>query len=130
MRRPFAYATGECHAHSAVIPTRPDSPIRLRREPTVTADVDVFAASDGGFYTPSQIRRRRRAGTWRFCLRDRESGRLVFETDDRTLCLLVPVDPDDLPPWVEVRLEGGFARAVDTRRGVRRPRRVPACSNR
>ncbi|WP_306059239.1 hypothetical protein [Natronococcus wangiae] len=76
----------------------------------------VLEGSNGRYYTDWEVERRLRAGAWRRCLRQTDPGRLLVEVEAGVLLLLAPVDPDELPAWTELRIDGDSARIVDTRR--------------
>ena len=81
------------------------------------APVDgLFEGSNGRYYTDWEVRRHRRRGAWRLCLRQRDPDRRLVETDDGRLVMLAPIEADELPDWVEIRVIGDIARIVDTRR--------------
>lgn len=86
-------------------------------------ELDLLEGSDGRYYTAWQVRRRLRIGEWRRCIRQYDPDRRLVETDEGTLLMLTPIDPADVPRWLEVRIVGEAALAVDTRRG---PTRTPA----
>jgi len=76
----------------------------------------VFEGSDGRYYTDWQVRHRLRTGEWTFCMQQRTPHRRLVETDDNALLLLVPIDPEELPTGLEIRVIGRCSRVVDTRR--------------
>ncbi|MFP8952629.1 hypothetical protein ACLI4Z_06585 [Natrialbaceae archaeon A-arb3/5] len=78
----------------------------------------IFEGSNGRYYTGWQVDRKLRRGIWRPCIRQREPDRRLIETADRRLLFLVPVTPDELPDWTEVRTDGRRVRIVDSRRSV------------
>ncbi|WP_320443078.1 hypothetical protein [Halosolutus halophilus] len=86
---------------------------------SVNAPVDaLFAGSNGRYYTEWQVRRRLSAGNWKRCIRQRSPDRRLVGTGDGALLLLVPIEPDELPAWAEIRVAGRGARVVDTRRPI------------
>lgn len=88
-------------------------------------DLELLEGSNGRYYTAWQVRRRLRIGEWRRCLRQREPGpdRRLVETDEGALLMLTPIEPANVPCWLEVRVVGEATLAVDTRRC---PSRRPA----
>ena len=83
------------------------------------APVDgLYEGSNGRYYTDWEVRRHRRRGAWRLCLRQRDPDRLLVETEEGNLLMLAAIDADELPDWVEIRVIGDIARIVDTRRTV------------
>lgn len=78
----------------------------------------VLAGSDGEYYTDWELERRLRTGAWKPCIRQFDPDRRLVETDGGRLLLLVPVDPDELPRWTELRVEGDSTRVVERRRPV------------
>lgn len=83
----------------------------------------LFEGSNGQYYTDWEVRRRLRRGAWRPCLRQREPDRRLVATADDHLLMLAPIDADELPDWVEIRVVGDAARIVDTRWTASRTRR-------
>jgi hypothetical protein len=63
---------------------------------------DVFAGSDGVYYTDWQVARRLEAGRWDPCMWDTENG-WELVSDSEELVWLVPVPRAELPEWAEVR---------------------------
>ncbi|NUB93917.1 hypothetical protein HTZ84_21500 [Haloterrigena sp. SYSU A558-1] len=85
----------------------------------VMPDVPVeglYEGSNDRYYTHWQLRRRLRTDRWTPCMRQRDPDRRLVETSDGSLLLLTPTD--DLPAWVELRIDDRGARVVDTRRPV------------
>ncbi|WP_241431527.1 hypothetical protein [Natrialba hulunbeirensis] len=76
----------------------------------------VLAGSNGRYYTAKQVQAKLECGPWRLCLRERRSERWLVELPGETLLLLTAVEPDSLPRWAEIRVEGETTRVVDTRR--------------
>ncbi|WP_049923666.1 hypothetical protein [Halopiger djelfimassiliensis] len=76
----------------------------------------VFEGSNGRYYTDCQVERNLRVGSWRPCIRQFDPDRRLVEIDGGSLLMLTPIDPDDLPDWIEIRVTGTTARVVDTRR--------------
>ena len=82
----------------------------------MTESVAVYGGSDGQFYTDWQYRRNLATGTWRYCVRDCETGRRLVETEIGSLLLLEPTSLEALPDWAEAHRDGAVVRIVDTRR--------------
>ncbi len=78
----------------------------------------LFAGSNGRYYTEWQVRRRLSTGEWNRCMRQRSPERRLVGTGDGALLMLVPIDPDELPGWAEIRVAGRGVRVVDTRRPI------------
>ncbi|ELY96973.1 hypothetical protein C482_14419 [Natrialba chahannaoensis JCM 10990] len=76
----------------------------------------MLAGSNGRYYTKKQVRAKLECGSWRLCLRERHSTRWLVELPGETLLLLTAVEPDSLPRWAEIRIDGNTTRVVDTRR--------------
>ncbi|WP_081655585.1 hypothetical protein [Halopiger goleimassiliensis] len=86
----------------------------------------VYAGSNRRYYTGWQIDRRLERGRWRCCLEQREPDRLLIEVERALLLSLVRIDPSDLPPRVEIRIDGDRARIVEHGR----PRPAPVALRR
>ena len=78
----------------------------------------VYRGSDRRYYTPWQVDEHLVDGTWKPCLEDRNTGHWLLGTEDDTLVMLTPVEPDTLPQWLEIHVDGESARVVDTRGAV------------
>ncbi|WP_090614751.1 hypothetical protein [Natrinema salaciae] len=76
----------------------------------------VFEGTNGRYYSEWQVRRRLRTGRWNRCMRQRTPDRWLVETADEALLLLAPIEPDELPAGIEIRVADGRVRIVDTRR--------------
>ncbi|GAB3664336.1 hypothetical protein [Halopiger thermotolerans] len=76
---------------------------------------ELYAGSNGHYYTDWEVTRNLRRGAWRPCIRQREPDRRLVETTDGGLLMLSAVDPATVPAWVEIRVRGEIARVVDTR---------------
>ena len=50
----------------------------------------TFVGSDGNYYTPAEVVRKMATDAWRFCMRDRETGQELFETERGDLLMIVP----------------------------------------
>lgn len=75
----------------------------------------VFEGSNGEYYTDWEVDRRLRTGVWRPCLRQIDPDRRLVEVEAGVLLLLAPIDPEELPASMELRVDGDSARVVDTR---------------
>ena len=75
----------------------------------------VYRASDGRYYTGYEVGRKVYDGQWTPCLWERETGRQLVGTAEGELLMLVDVDPDALPEWVELREVDDGLQVVDTR---------------
>lgn len=64
--------------------------------------LELFAGSDGRFYTGWQVGWRLESGRWRPCMWDTEAGWELVESDDG-LVWLWPVSREDLPSWTGLR---------------------------
>lgn len=79
------------------------------------APVDgLYRGSNGRYYTDCQVANYLRAERWNRCIRQRNPDRRLVETSEGDLLLLTPTD--DIPAWVEIRVDDRGARIVDTRR--------------
>jgi hypothetical protein len=52
----------------------------------------TFVASDGRYYTPAEVVKKLANDAWRFCLRDRETSRELFEDERGDLVMIVPTN--------------------------------------
>ncbi|WP_233710761.1 hypothetical protein [Natronococcus pandeyae] len=75
----------------------------------------VFEGSNGEYYTDWEVDRRLRTGAWRPCLRQTDPDRRLVEVEAGVLLLLAPIDPEELPASMVLRVEDDSARVVDTR---------------
>ncbi|RQH00531.1 hypothetical protein EA472_11135 [Natrarchaeobius oligotrophus] len=78
----------------------------------------MFEGSNGRYYTHWQLYRNLERGSWRLCIYQGRPERYLVEAADRRLLLLAAIDPEELPDWVEIRIEGSVARVVDRRRSA------------
>lgn len=76
----------------------------------------IFEGTNDQYFTEWEVEQRLRSGAWRLCIRQRSPTRVLVETDDESLLLLTPTDPDGLPADVEIRISDSRAHVVDTRR--------------
>lgn len=79
----------------------------------------LFVGSDGTYYTEWQLERRLERGTWRRCLSHQDPDRHLLTDDGGELLLLERIARENVPPWLEVRVDGERAWTVDTRGVVR-----------
>ena len=76
--------------------------------------MNLYAGSDGRFYTDWQVSWRFESGEWEPCMWDTEEGwELVDSTDG--LVWLYPADSDDLPGWAELEPAAHGVAVVDRR---------------
>ncbi|ADD06616.1 uncharacterized protein Nmag_3064 [Natrialba magadii ATCC 43099] len=76
----------------------------------------MLAGSNGRYYTEQQVCAKLEHGPWQLCLREHRTERWLVELPGETLLLLAAVEPDSLPRWAEIRIDGDTTRVVDTRR--------------
>lgn len=76
--------------------------------------MNLYAGSDGRYYTDWQVAWHFENGEWRACMWDTNEGWELVEHGDE-LVWLVPVGRDDLPGWAELRPEGHGTVVVDRR---------------
>ncbi|MFC4438177.1 MULTISPECIES: hypothetical protein [Natrialbaceae] len=86
----------------------------------------VFEGSNGEYYTGWEVDRRLRTDAWRPCLRQNDPDRRLIEVETGVLLLLAPIDPEELPASMVVRVDDDIARVVDTRRPLPTARSVQA----
>jgi len=84
--------------------------------------MNLYAGSDGRYYTDWQVSWRFENGEWRACMWDSDEGWELVE-EDNELVWLYPVEANDLPAWAELAPEGRGVTVVD-RRGDRDPDRL------
>ena len=86
--------------------------------------MNLYAGSDGRYYTDWEVAWHFEADEWRACMWDSDEGWELVEDDDE-LVWLYPVGRDDLPDWAELHSEGRGVAVVDLReeddRGPERP---------
>lgn len=103
--------------------TEPDCDVHSTERGAHSTDVGaLYAGSDGSHYTDWQLERRIDRGTWRRCLSQQRPERHLLEDEAGRLMVLERIDLDSAPAWLEIRVDGERAWAVDTR--ARRPRAV------
>ena len=83
--------------------------------------MNLYAGSDGRYYTDWQVSWRFENDEWRACMWDSDEGWELVE-DGEELVWLDPVDRGDLPDWAELRPEGYGVVVVDCREAVDRDR--------
>ena len=76
--------------------------------------MNLYAGSDGRFYTDQEVTWRFENDEWRACMWDTEVGWELVE-DGTELVRLDPVEREELPGWAELRPEGRGFVVVDLR---------------
>lgn len=76
--------------------------------------MNLYAGSDGRYYTDWQVAWHFENDEWHACMWDTNEGWELVEHEDE-LVWLVPVGRDDLPGWAELRPEGHGTVVVDRR---------------
>lgn len=79
--------------------------------------MNLYAGSDGRYYTDWQVSWRFENDEWRACMWDTEEGWELVEDDDELLWL-DPVEWEELPDWAELREEGHGVVVADRRQAV------------
>lgn len=86
--------------------------------------MNLYAGSDGRYYTDWQVSWRFENDEWRACMWDSEEGWELVE-EDNELVWLYPVEVTDLPDWAEIAPEGRGFTVVDRRADRDRDRMKP-----
>ena len=76
--------------------------------------MNLYAGSDGRYYTDWQVSWRFENDEWHACMWDTEEGWELVEEDEE-LVWLAPVEREDLPDWAELRPKRHGTVVVDRR---------------
>jgi hypothetical protein len=87
--------------------------------------MNLYAGSDGRYYTDWQVSWRFENDEWRPCMWDTEEGWELVE-EDNELVRIDPVEETELPDWAELAPEGHGVVVVDRRDDRVRDRLEPS----
>lgn len=87
--------------------------------------MNLYAGSDGRYYTDWQVSWRFENDEWKPCMWDTEDGWELVE-EDSELVRIDPVEVTELPDWAELAPEGHGVVVVDHRETRSRDRLEPS----